>query len=376
MNTGFDPNFRKMSLIEIEKNKLQKIKPHVVFWVVFVTYETAAAYFMSHKFSLFIDYFSYYSLNISLFYINAYLILHNAYNKKNFLLKAVLLGFAALIVYLGLRYLLHQLFTGSGIHTKAELGSLTHFFNAGIWRGLYFIGLSTAYVFSVSTIIHRKQISGLELQQLQNRLHQQKLEKNLLSSENAFLKAQVNPHFVFNSLNFIQNYVADYTEKGSELIIQLAEVMRYAFAEPAADGKVELSAEIEQLYNYQYLNQQRFNQPLYLDIQINGDTENIRIIPLVLISILENLFKYAELTDCNTPAKFCLNTSGEGISLYVHNQKAKRSHVSSSGIGMSNMQKRLNQFYPNQYTLTIEQNAHQYKLDLNIAVPAYDLLYN
>ena len=230
-------------------------------------------------------------------------------------------------------------------------------------------------MFSVSALLHRKQVANLQLQQLQNELYQQKLEKDLLTTEIAFLKAQINPHFVFNSLNFIQNYVAVYSEKGSEMIIQLAEIMHYAFAEPTADGKVNLDIELEHLHSYLYLNQQRFNQQLHLDLQVNGNTENIRIVPMVLISILENIFKYGQLTDSNHPAKFYLNANDEGISLFVQNQKAKRRHVSSSGIGMSNMQKRLDQYYPNQYILSIEQNAHDYQLNLKISIPVYDLLY-
>ncbi len=366
-----------MKTIGIGKNELVKIKPHLFFWAIFIGYETAAIYSMGHGFAPFTDYLIHYILNISLFYGNAFLVLKYAYDKPNFLIKGILLGLSVVIVYLVIKYLLNLLFLATAMHTKDEIGDLTSFFGKSIWRALYFLGLSTAYVFSVSAILHRKQISNLELQQLQNRLQQQKLEKDLLLSENAFLKAQINPHFVFNSLNFIQNYVADYSEKGSELIIQLAEIMRYAFAEPAADGKVDLSTEVEQLHNYLYLNQQRFNQQLYIDMQIDGDTENIRIIPLVLISVLENVFKYGDLTDGNVPAKFYLNTTDAGISLFVKNRKAKRNHVSSTGIGMGNMQKRLNQHYPGQYTLDINQDAQHYKLNLTIAIPIYDdLLYN
>lgn len=366
-----------MNFTNTVKHVWQKAKYHLIFWVIFIIYETSTIYFMAHRFAPFIDYATHYILNISLFYANAYLVLHYAYDRKGFILKAVSWGFFAITVYLGLKYLLNLLYISESIHTNDQLSNITKFFNASIWRALYFIGLSTAYLFSVSTMMQRKHIANLELQQLQNRLHQQKLEKDLLSSENAFLKAQINPHFVFNSLNFIQNYVADYSEKGSELIIQLAEIMRYAFAEPAADGKVDLSTEVEQLHNYLYLNQQRFNQQLYIDMQIDGDTENIRIIPLVLISVLENVFKYGDLTDGIVPAKFYLNTTDDGISLFVKNRKAKRNHVSSTGIGMGNMQKRLDQHYPGQYTLDINQDAQHYKLNLTIAIPIYDdLLYN
>lgn len=286
-------------------------------------------------------------------------------------------GFLVSIIYLIIKYLLNIFFLKSGIHTNDDFVNINSFFHKSIWRAIYFLGLSTAYIFIVSAMAHRKQVGSLQLQQLESQLEKQKLEKDLLAAENAFLKAQINPHFVFNSLNFIQDYVAAYTEKGSELIIQLAEVMHYAFAGPTPDGKVNLSDEVEQLYSYLYLNQQRFNHKLFIDVQVNGDTGNIRIIPLVLISILENMFKYGELADRSTPATFCLNADEDGVSLSVQNKKAKCSHVSSSGIGMSNMQKRLDQFYPGKHQLDVVQNVSHYQLNLNIAIPAtYEVLYH
>ncbi len=366
-----------MDFIDSGKNGLQKIKFHILFWAIYISYEIATIFFIGRHFSPVIDYVTHYILNISAFYGNTYLALRFAHGAKNALIKGILSGLVVLIGYLVLKYLLDMFFLSSGIHTKDQIGNIASFFGNGIWRALYFIGLSTAYTVSVYAIEYRKQVDSLKLQQLQSQLEKQKLEKNLLAAENAYLKAQINPHFVFNSLNFIQNYVAAYTEKGSELIIQLAEVMRYAFAEPTPDGKVNLSDEVEQLYSYLYLNQQRFNHKLFIDVQVNGDTENIRIIPLVLISVLENMLKYAELTNSTAPAMFHLNADEHGISLAAQNNKAKRKHVSSTGIGMSNMQKRLDQFYPGKYQLDVVQNVSHYKLNLNIAIPAtYDVLYH
>ncbi len=366
-----------MRFINIEVNGLMKFRFHIIFWVVYIIYEIATIFFIGRHFSPVIDYVTHYILNISAFYGNTYLALRFAYGAKNALINGILSGLVVLIGYLALKYLLDMFFLSSGIHTKDQIGNIASFFGNGIWRALYFIGLSTAYTVSVYAIESRKQVDSLKLQQLKSQLEKQKLEKNLLAAENAYLKAQINPHFVFNSLNFIQNYVAGYTEKGSELIIQLAEVMRYAFAEPTPDGKVNLSDEVEQLYSYLYLNQQRFNHNLFIDVQVNGDTENTRIIPLVLISVLENMFKYGELADSTVPARFHLNVDHDGVSLSVQNKKAKRKHVSSSGIGMSNMQKRLDQFYPGKYQLDVVQNVSHYKLNLKIAIPAtYEVLYH
>jgi len=366
-----------MDYLIIGKNELLKIKPHFIFWTIFISYEVATTFFMAGRFAPFVDYAIHYILNIFLFYGNAYLVLRFAYGNKYFLFKGIVTGFLVLIIYLLIKYLLNIFFLKSGIHTNDDFVNINSFFHKSIWRAIYFLGLSTAYIFSVSAMAHRKQVDSLQLQQLESQLEKQKLEKNLLAAENAYLKAQINPHFVFNSLNFIQNYVADYSEKGSELIIQLAEVMRYAFAEPTPDGKVNLSDEVEHLYSYLYLNQQRFNQQLFIDVQVNGDTENTRIIPLVLISVLENMFKYGELADSTVPARFHLNVDHDGVTLSVQNKKAKRSHVYSSGIGMSNMQKRLDQSYPGKYQLDVVQNVNHYKLNLKIAIPAtYEVLHH
>lgn len=376
MNSNLVMLLTVMDNVKIWKSGLINKKRHLLFWLIFISYETSAIYFMGHGFAPLKDYLIHYFLNISLFYSNALLVLKHAYGKPSFFAKGTFWGLSVLVVYLGIKYLLNLLFVATGTYTSDEIGDLTSFFGKSIWRALYFIGLSTTYVFIVSTVLQRKRISNLELSQLKDRLEQQKLEQNLLSSENAFLKAQINPHFLFNSLNFIQNYVANYSEKGSELIIRLAEVMRYAFAEPSIDGKIELETEITQLYNYQHLNNLRFNQELFLVIKVTGDTKNIRIIPLLLITVLENIYKYAELTDINKKANFSLNVHNGGINLLVHNFNARRNHVSSSGVGMTNLQKRLNQHYYNQYTLNVRQTHSDYQLNLTIAIPVYEVLYN
>jgi LytS/YehU family sensor histidine kinase len=148
-----------------------------------------------------------------------------------------------------------------------------------------------------------KRIDDLENTQLRNELQNQALEKALLATENAYLKSQINPHFLLNTLNFLYNSVSKLSEKIADSVMTLSDIMRYALTNADEDGKVKLESEIEHISNFIKLNQARFNQRLCIELLMEGDPEGLRIIPLVLITLAENVFKYGDLLSESYPAK-------------------------------------------------------------------------
>jgi sensor histidine kinase YesM len=342
------------------------LKPHIIFWALFASYEILVTYSLTFKFAPLLDYITYYTFNISLFYIHAQWISKNSSGNKFFNTSVVVFTLIELIIYLIVKYLLTLLYIKLGIYLPTQLTGIWIFIRASVWRAVYIIGLSTAYGFAITTLNSRKQVADLQLSELQTQIDQERLEKELLKSEIAFRKAQIDPHFVFNSLSFIHNYISVISESAGELIITLSDVMRYALAEPEKDGKVDLEAEIEHIENYISLNQHRFNQKLYIDFHIDGHTTGIRIIPMVLITIVENIFKYALLNNPEKPAVIHLTVENNELKLSVKNHKTVKKNVHSTGIGMHNIEKRLELEYPGQYYIHINQDQETYYLDFKI----------
>ena len=194
----------------------------------------------------------------------------------------------------------------------------------------------------------------------------QRLELELVSSQNAFLQAQINPHLLFNTLNFIHNEVLEVSETASEAIITLSDMMRYSLIENKMDGKVPLEKEIQQIENLIKINQYRFNNKLSLEFHPKGDLGTIRVIPLLLVPFVENLFKYADLTDAERPATINLQVASGVMEFSTINKKRKTVSFSSPGIGISNIKTRLQSSYAGQFSLQLEDRGSIFSVYLKI----------
>jgi len=209
------------------------------------------------------------------------------------------------------------------------------------------------------------------LEQRTSRLEKEKLQANYL-----FLKAQINPHFLHNTLNFLYARSLPYSAELSEGILTLSEIMRYSLdKEEDADGKVLLTKEIEHMNNIIRIQQLRFGNALQVVFTIQGSPDGLRILPFVLITIVENAFKHGELKDPQHPATLglCIEDTaapslGAGKRLRFHciNKKKTGPKELSTGIGLENTRKRLELAYGENYSLYIKDQRETYTADLSI----------
>ena len=290
--------------------KFKILKPHIFFWSAYLLYEMIVGYYYAGKFSSFWDYAGHYTLYIGLFYFNAHVVFSYSINekRKNYFLL-ILLIIAEFVLYLIVKLGIYYLYYVFNIVIIPSYTEPKRFFVDSIWRGGFFVFLSTGYWFALITVKNRDKIADLENAKLKNELQNQILEKSLLTAENAYLKSQINPHFLLNTLNFLYNSISKYSEETAESILLLSDIMRYALTSTAADGKVGLDQEIDNIESFLKLNQARFNQRLSIIYEIDGNPAGLRIIPLVLITFVENVFKYADLLSSSNPAKISIQIS-------------------------------------------------------------------
>jgi len=194
------------------------------------------------------------------------------------------------------------------------------------------------------------------------------MEKEKLDTENAFLRAQINPHFLNNTLNFFFAKSLPLSEELANGIMTLSEIMRYSLEIDKDDRMTLIEEEIEHIKNVIKINQLRFNHKLQIDFQIEGNTHNVRLIPLILITVVENILKHGNCTDKNHPVKIFLNINeADGyVYLNTYNQKKKGPKELSSGIGLDNIKKRLAHHYHKKFILNIAETEQDYRLDLSI----------
>ncbi|MDF2432519.1 MAG: hypothetical protein JWP44_2150 [Mucilaginibacter sp.] len=354
--------------MDITKKRIKTFEVHLLCWLIFFFYEVLVNYTLTGRLSNVFDYVGHYVLNVGLFYFNAYIAFEKSLNRKTkaayFLILFIVLE---IIGYTALKIILYQIFLFFKIYSYKSIPSNILFLAETIWRAVYFIGLSAVYWFFMNKLKTQDQIAELETQRLKSLLEKEELERNLIESENSFLKAQINPHFLFNILGFMHNLMLKHSETAADTLVLLSDIMRYALDTSQKDGKVELRYEVEHINNYILINQIRFGNKLNLKFNCDEDILAVKIIPLLFITIIENIFKYGDLMNPQFPAVMELKIEDKDLILTVNNKKNLKGAVHSSGIGMANIEKRLQQHYKNRYQLLVNSSEDKYSLNLKIS---------
>lgn len=200
------------------------------------------------------------------------------------------------------------------------------------------------------------------------------LQKNNLNLELSFLKSQINPHFLFNTLNAIYTKTVDVDEQAADLVLKLSDLMRYSLYESSKESVI-LSREISYIENYLDLERTRFSDKVTINYRLTGNPEEYLIAPLLLVSFVENAFKhgtakskyasYVDLSivlDRNT-LHFKIKNN---IPQNTRQSPPRASKEKVGGFGLSNTSKRLQLLYPNKHKLSVQQTESEFSVDLEL----------
>ncbi|WP_299109821.1 sensor histidine kinase [uncultured Winogradskyella sp.] len=191
-----------------------------------------------------------------------------------------------------------------------------------------------------------------------------------------FLRNQLNPHFLFNSLNSIYSLVRSKSDNAPEAVITLSELMRYMLYE-AGDEQVPLEKEMNYIQNYIALQRLRLKNTEAVKLNIKGETRHLKIYPLLLISFIENAFKYGTDYKGNTHIDIKIIVENDKLIFNVENIVGlyKRDDK-NSGVGLENIKNQLNHLYSNNHELTIEQDKTHYRVYLTINLNKNEMYNN
>lgn len=188
-----------------------------------------------------------------------------------------------------------------------------------------------------------------------------------LESELQHLRYQLQPHFFFNSLNNIYSLVDISPEKAKETIHSLSILMRYLLYESNVE-KVSLKKEIEFIERYIDIMNMRTSEKTIVNVDFPTLTDDLQVAPLLFISLIENAFKHGVSATGNSNIYFSMQIDGPKIKFESQNNNIKKSHAdkSGSGIGLKNIQKRLELLYPENYFFKIQQTDQMFSTHLEI----------
>jgi two-component system, LytTR family, sensor kinase len=370
-----------------------KTKYHIIFWICYVVYALFADIVSYPDFDIRI--FLIFLLTNHIYCIYSSIFLFNRLSFSTFLLgmRSVCLIVTILAVFCLIRFVyifhLHPFLTSQ---KPKEISLVKYFTNAMIFYARFaFAGL--AYFFAMKYIRREKDIyntkadkmalenRNLELE-LQNKefannklkadnenmflqMRNDELLKEKLESENEALRAQINPHFLFNTLNFFFSKTLKLDKDVANGIHSLSTIMRGAFAKPDADGLIDLNREIEmiekliEIYTYRFDN----NVEINFSKSLAGD---FRIIPNVLVTLVENSLKHGDLEDEKNPICIKVSSSIDRFVFLISNKKIGGEKYSTNGIGLNFVRRRLQTVYGEKHKFTISDVDEIYTTELSI----------
>lgn len=197
------------------------------------------------------------------------------------------------------------------------------------------------------------------------------LQKEKVTAELQFLKAQIHPHFLFNTLNNLYALTLEKSDQAPDVVLKLSEMLDYMLYQ-CGDVEVSLAQEIELLENYVALESLRYGSRLDLVFNKNIDQPTAQIAPLILLSIVENAFKHGVSGNLKNPQiRIDLTLKNQVFTCRVFNTKAdaegKKTHSNNKkGIGSNNIKRQLDLIYPNSYRLSIDDQLATYTLTLEM----------
>ena len=216
-------------------------------------------------------------------------------------------------------------------------------------------------VFAISTCI------SLIQQWLKIEENKKEIERDKLNTELSFLKSQINPHFFFNTLNNIYSLAVTGSEHTASAILKLSSIMRYIISDTQVDF-VPLENEVTFINHFIDLQLVRLTDKVSVDFTIDGNVDSKMIAPLIFICFVENAFKYGVSTKESSIITFHLKVSDKKIIFSSSNKIIKTENFSKegTGIGISNVKRRLDLLYPEKYTLNIFDTEHTFSVKLEI----------
>lgn len=357
------------NLIFLGKNDVKTFLRHLTGWGIFIAYELTFILFSGGRISRPFDVVCYYALNIVLFYFNALVLFpFGIRSKSRSLIVIPILVVFEMVAYLLIKYCLDFLLSIPADGFPDELSYIKIMLVPNIYRGIYFIGFSALYWSILRTSTFRKRAFDSETKQLTTEKENAELERNLAEAMNAYLQQQINPHLLFNTLTFIHNTYYKYSKAASQCVLLLVDIMRFTLDDVDINGRTKLSREVEQIENFIEINQLRFDHELRIDFRYQAETESPVIIPLILLTLTENIFKHGYLRKKDGYAKLHISVNKHNEltfsswNLKKHEPENKRRR----SLGIKNVIKRLEHSYKHQYDLSMVDEEESFGLELKM----------
>jgi two-component system LytT family sensor kinase len=333
------------------------VQLHLICWVIFIAYEVSLSALAQGP-AAFAHYVLFYLINISIFYVHSgFLFYCLSPSTSQNIWRITLFVIFELVIYCLLAVASGALIW-KFIYHKPYLNFLNlNYILITMYRAMSFILYGTGYYFLINYI--RKREMNL-IQDIEN----EKLKNDILRTEQDFLRAQINPHLLFNTLNFIKYAARKRPEEADEAVMRLSGIMGFALENNTET--ILVTKELEQVENIISLNQLRFNHTLHINYIKNIYDMEASIIPLVLLTLVENIFKHGALLDEESPADIIIEATKEYLLIKTSNLPNRSNGIMSTNKGLANISSRMKQFYGQHHYFKHFMDGDLFKVEIKI----------
>lgn len=351
----------------------QRLNRHIAFWGIYYVFSLLTyfhPFFGKTSFESWVvveikEVFWHVITQMIFCYTVLYFLLPKYLNRK----KYVAFGFLTLILSVtiyGLSYV-EQFYFFSRIHADAHIPFLT----PQLLAWYCFICFISYYPISTGLAMAFKMLKNFYIKQSENQL----LTRENANAELQLLKAQVHPHFLFNTLNNIYSFSLNNNIQAPKLVKNLSDTLQYMITDCDA-AMVPLSKEIKMIYDYIDLEKIRYGNRLNMQIEISGNIENKLIVPLLMIPFIENSFKHGPSRMIGDVwITLFLQADETMLHFTLTNSKPSEDVAKAKGgIGLNNVKKRLDLLYPSGHLMVIEPSLNTYTV--NMQIPLHNISGN
>lgn len=335
---------------------------HISFWIIITIYETVYEGWKSKEVFTLIpepELLSLIPIAMLLCYFNTYVLMPRYYFSKKYF--SYIISFILLLLIGGAlqRFFSYLLWIplGKTYDRLSYHADITYYWNTvRIFRN--------SFLFFPIIIVHLL----LKIMQvgLDKEIRLREVEEEKRTAELNLLKAQINPHFFFNTLNSLYALTLKGSPQSPEVVLRLSDLMHYMLYEASANT-VLLKNEIQHLESYIYIEKLRFSNRLDIFFQYSGDIEKKTIYPLLLLPFIENAFKHG-LTEEVGWITISINVTDKELFLKVENSFSEENDSRKNGLGLVNVKKRLDLLYGDDYRLMLNQVNGIFEAELKIRI--------
>ncbi len=352
----------RMQILIKEQKPGRRLLQHAIFWTVLLLFNVSRFQrsFVGYSFELFKENLITELLELPILmmagYFTAYYLLERYFIPRKYFSFFSLLLLSSLVFAIIMR--IHIIFIEVPLlYPETEKDSL-NFLHFNIIQYVFYIYSAAGILFMLRLVKHLYRV-----QEAKSRAEEEKTK-----SELALLRAQVNPHFLFNTLNNIHSQIRQDADAASKAVIKLSDIMRFMF-EDARNERIPLSREARHIRDYIDLQKLRLSRPDIVDFQTSGPLASALVPPLLLVPFVENAFKHGHKNPDAQGIYIRLELNNNEILFECKNQIKDGSSTleeHGNGFGIMNVRKRLALIYREKYSLSIREENQIFTVLLRI----------